>query len=437
MKWALILGLLISLTACSKPSVSSYQAYHQVLLDKHGERPYPQPDTLIGEKLYEHEEEVAYKIADQVLDSIDRVYQQHGMVSRDAHAKAHGCVKAKFHVYQDLSPFLEKGVFSRGQTYDALIRFSNSHENPQGYDWEYDARGMAIKLTNIHQDHPEKRSSSIKERPMSQDFIMINHEFFFLDDPSGHLTFMEALNESNALIRGSKVVYALGFRGLWNAFQIKFQAPISHPFQTQYFSMVPYRLGNHKDPKRIAVKYSARQYQPPKYSDDRQEIAESCVYIQEGSPDDSHPNFLRRRLLDTLKHTLASEKHACMEFLIQPRDEQKADQMSVENTQRKWDQDDAPFYPVALIKIPRQDHNPEENIKECNERSFAPWNALDEHRPLGAVSRIRKVVYPISSEYRNWLIQKKTQEKADTQESLIGQDQAREKAKAQAKKNIP
>ncbi len=41
--------------------------------------------------------------------------------------------------------------------------------------------------------------------------------------------------------------------------------------------------------------------------------------------------------------------------------------------------------------------------KSCEDESFDPWNAGDEHRPLGVVNRLRKVIYPIVSDYRHCL----------------------------------
>jgi len=91
-----------------------------------------------------------------------------------------------------------------------------------------------------------------------------------------------------------------------------------------------------------------------------------------------------------------------MEFLIQLAPEG----MSVENSQVEWD---SPFTPVALIKIPQitsdeVDSTGKKKIhRSCEDESFDPWNAGEEHRPLGVVNRLRKVIYPIVSDYRHCL----------------------------------
>jgi len=68
--------------------------------------------------------------------------------------------------------------------------------------------------------------------------------------------------------------------------------------------------------------------------------------------------------------------------------------MSVEDSQSEWSEDVAPFVKVAEISLPQQDDftNPE-SVDACENMSFNPWHALKEHRPLGAVNRVRKVVY--------------------------------------------
>lgn len=99
-----------------------------------------------------------------------------------------------------------------------------------------------------------------------------------------------------------------------------------------------------------------------------------------------------------MRNTLANGK-ACMQFLLQPR----APFMSVENSQDEWKESDAPFSKVATIHIPQQEFDsPEQNLF-CENLSFNPWHALPEHRPLGVVNRLRKVIYPQISVTRHRL----------------------------------
>jgi hypothetical protein len=81
---------------------------------------------------------------------------------------------------------------------------------------------------------------------------------------------------------------------------------------------------------------------------------------------------------------------ACMTLMVQPR---TSPAMSVEDSRIEWPETQAPFYKVATITIPPQVFDtPAQNIA-CEQLSYSPWHALPEHRPLGAVNRMRKAIY--------------------------------------------
>ena len=387
--------MILTMIGCTVGPTHPDNPIHLDILAKHQTYSYPSIDPLLGEKLHPNEQQLAYQIADEAMYTVDRRYdRENSKAFRDAHPKENGCVKAEFHIRKTLTPQLAKGVFIPGQAYEALIRFSNSNENPKGNDHDADARGMAIKLlTRL------ERPSSQTENPdqtINQDFIMINHPVFILDDPSAYLSLVQANNTANTLIKLFTVPFALGFTGLKNAFQTIFQdEKVKNPMQTQYFSMVAYRLGKENDPERIAIKYSAKPFTRPTLDSPRSysDIEQSCVVVESKEPHKDDKNYLRTSLQQTLNN-----EDACMEFLIQ----QGSKGMSVENSQIEWkNEGHSAFKPVALIKIPKQRIDEKESL--CEDGSFDPWHAREEHRPLGVVNRLRKVIYPIVSEYRHQL----------------------------------
>ena len=77
--------------------------------------------------------------------------------------------------------------------------------------------------------------------------------------------------------------------------------------------------------------------------------------------------------------------------------------MSVENSIVEWNEEDAPFEKVATITIPPQEFATPERDNFGENLSFTPWHALPQHRPLGAVNRIRRVVYEQISTLRHEL----------------------------------
>lgn len=110
-------------------------------------------------------------------------------------------------------------------------------------------------------------------------------------------------------------------------------------------------------------------------------------------PDNPGPNFLR----DALRATL-SKSDVTMRFLVQPR---TSDNLSVEDCMTEWKEEQAPFHEVATVYIPQQDFDRPGQNEFAENISFNPWHALPEHRPLGVINRIRKVVYDHTSRLRH------------------------------------
>lgn len=112
-----------------------------------------------------------------VIQTAVRIVDQHREGTRylrDAHAKAHGCVKADVRVLPELPDELRQGVFSEpGKTWQATMRLSNGNAYPQ-FDSIRDARGMAIKLLDV----PGKQLLDDQKSRDEQDFVMFSHPNF-------------------------------------------------------------------------------------------------------------------------------------------------------------------------------------------------------------------------------------------------------------------
>ncbi|KRI80152.1 MULTISPECIES: catalase family protein [Acinetobacter] len=329
---------------------------------------YPEIDAVLGEKLQPNEELLAQNIAQVIEKSIREQYTA-GNALRDAHPKAHGCVRADFHVSKNIPAQFAKGMFIPDRSYQAWIRFSNASNDASNADIKKDARGIAIKILGVS----GQKILESEKQATTQDFIMINHPVFFANDAKRYLSFMNDVNSHN-MARKLHIPFALGFKGTMNALGAR-NSQIANPLYARYWSMVPYQLGLCND--RQAVKYSVR----------------ACSMQPNNLPKNPSHDFLREALKKTLQST-----DACMEFLIQPR---TSNQMLVEDSMTEWDEKAAPFYQVATIHIPKQNFDTPEQNKFCENLSFTPWHALSEHRPLGAVNRMRKVIYENISRVRH------------------------------------
>jgi len=288
--------------------------------------------------------------------------------ARGAHAKGHACVKAYFEVNENIAPQLQYGVFKKpGHQYQSWIRFSNGSSNmAKSDDDRKDSRGMAIKLFNLHDELIQGENG-----PKTQEFLAHNSPAFF----------SVSLEDYNQLVENDdKIQYFLSgynpfkwrLRELSHVMDTLAPPPIS-PIWDEYFSNTAYKLGPHN------IKFMMKSCST---LDSRETVYASDV--------------------DFLKNTLVKElgaNAACMEFFVQLQDASKL--MPIEDPSILWKESDSPFIPVAKITIPRQAFDSVEQRHFCENLSFSPWNTLEEHRPIGALNRVRKMVYQASSDFRH------------------------------------
>lgn len=357
--------LVFALSGCTETLYSNTTSPAKTFSESNA---YPEIDTALGEKIQPNEELLAQNIAQVIEKSIREQYTA-GNALRDAHPKAHGCVRADFHVSKNIPTQFAKGMFIPDRSYQAWIRFSNASNDASNADIKKDARGIAIKILGVS----GQKILESERQATTQDFIMINHPVFFANDAKRYLSFMNDVNSHN-MVRKLHIPFALGFKGTINALGAR-NSQIANPLYARYWSMVPYQLGLGNDRK--AVKYSVR----------------ACSMQPNNLPKNPSHDFLREALKNTLQST-----DACMEFLIQQR---TSSQMLVEDSMTEWDEKAAPFYQVATIHIPKQNFDTPEQNKFCENLSFTPWHALPEHKPLGAVNRMRKVIYENISRVRH------------------------------------
>jgi hypothetical protein len=140
------------------------------------------------EKVPAGEPQAIETIVSRALAELRRYYAPGApLVRRDAHSKAHGCVKATFQVEPDLPTDLRVGFLSvPGKEYWAWLRFSNGAFKP-GSDTGMDGRGMALKLME-----PEFSGDAVSAPPRSHDILMINYPVFFSPDAIDYAEFAKA-----------------------------------------------------------------------------------------------------------------------------------------------------------------------------------------------------------------------------------------------------
>ncbi|MDP3282338.1 MAG: catalase family protein [Nitrosomonas sp.] len=369
---AVLLSSLVFVTACSAPQDSAV-ANTKLSGSQLAPASDIEFDAELGESPWPEEGATTLAITESIQQTIKSRYANDLPALRHVHSKAHGCVLADFQVNKTLQNEHQQGIFQPGASYKAWIRFSNGDSDATREDKEGDGRGMAIKLMGVSGE------KLLPDESHTQDFVMINHPVFFINDPQKYLSLIESLSSSNMLARLS-APFALGIEGSIIAAKINGKK-IRNPLYTRYWSMVPYQLGAGSN--RSAMKYSAKP----------------CNQLDNTPQSDQlqDPNYLRT----AMKNHLDTD-NACFDFLIQTRDTRTAagSALSVEMATNEWEESAAPFFKVATITIPKQDFDKPEQHKFCENLSYTPWHSVFEHRPLGGVNRIRKVVYTSTANLR-------------------------------------
>lgn len=329
---------------------------------------YPFIDEALGEHASPDEAALTTQIADLLEHNIRTQYSE-GNARRDVHIKATGCMRAVLQMNEDIPANLAQGIFVPGRMYEAIVRFSNGSGEPkQLSDSHGDVRGLAVKVLDI----PGEKLLDTDKDARTQDFVMINKPTFFVNDPKTYLTLFEKAGGN--LFSKLTIPVALGLRSTVLLAEMT-GSKIANPFQVQYFSASAFQHGVGKD--RLAVKFSIKPLSDAK------------------DPMPHHPgdDFLR----EVMKNTLSKED-VVLSFMIQPK---TSEDLSVEDCTHEWPESVAPFSEVARLILPKQDFDTEELNRLGETLSFNVWHAIVEHRPLGVVNRMRKIVYERISRVRN------------------------------------
>jgi hypothetical protein len=297
----------------------------------------------------------------------DFAQSKDAVARRDAHPKDHGCLEAKFQIYNHIVPQYKQGVFAQDphKIFKALIRFSNA--NGMRPDSTTDVRGLSLKVLNMENNQGEV---------MDVDFLFGSHPVFIAKD----LYDYRDLTEHIFIKRNVKAyLFPTYSPHTWRYKAMKIFAQMglekhSNLLGMNYFSMLPYALGKDQYVK-YALKPCTKEFETP-------------------FPNDPTENFLREQL--HLDLNLKSKK-GCFEVFIQT---DLAGTYPIEDAQVQWN---SPLIKVAQITFGPQEFDTKEKMESCEELSFNPWNTFEENRPVGALNRARQKVYKATSQLRKKL----------------------------------
>lgn len=161
-----------------------------------------------------------------------------------------------------------------------------------------------------------------------------------------------------------------------------FGMPGSHLLGDVYFSMAAIRYGNYIAKISAApLSENVKALHGKKMDDD----------LMKEDPD----NFLTTIVSDFFKSQGA-------EYELKAQLCTDLQKMPVEDGSVQWPEDESPYQPVAKIIIPPQDtFSHARRVYGDDVLSFNPFHCLPEHRPLGNIMRVRRLVYETSSRFRH------------------------------------
>jgi len=349
-----------------------------------------------------------------ISDLVNKIKAKLG-VTRDAHAKAHGCV-ADVKVTVAIDPKIDEsvrkklqvGFFSEeGKVYSAIARISPGAGNPKAPDQEGGPQGFALKLLLDKKDQEQlvpvfgENQLFVDEKYYRTfDIITISHlrEFFvnhIQDYPvftagqeaageAGKTAFLEAIKAGKSPTEAGALAKGAGFAALAKAYFIidgkearkKEKALLLHvsaqrpknPLLETYNSWVPSLLGDE------AIKYEIAPCETAVPSD----------YVVPAEIDSAKdPNFLSK----VIQYELAQKSH-CYQLKIQLHQEGFP---SVEEAVEPWPVDQSPYIKIATIEIPKKVEAGKALLDKnlCEAMSFHPGHASEAHYPLGGIQRAR------------------------------------------------
>lgn len=341
---------------------------------------------------FEYEEEGELETRAELMQTLHDIssttYKDNGHATRSVHAKSHGLLRAQLQVLPDLAPELAQGIFARPASYPAVMRLSTIPGDILD-DKVSVPRGMAIKVIGV----PGTQLASLEpdflpdDAAATQDFVLVNAPAFLAPGPKkflGSLKLLAGTTDkaprlkqalSSVLQGAEKALEAVG--GESSTLKSLGGHPQTHILGETFYSQVPILYG----------KYMAKVALVPVSSE---------LTALTGAPVDldGKPDGLREAVIDFFGRHGAS-----WEVRVQLcRD---INSMPLENAAVEWPQEDSPYLPVARITALPQAGWSEALSRAIDDgMAFNPWHGVLEHRPLGAVMRVRKAAYAMSARFR-------------------------------------
>ena len=367
---------------------------------------------------YPEKNEQSYyeRVTNVTRKRMDALYGDSDKALRDTHAKTQAAVKGSLEIFDfdegaikeaiaqhTSTPLsnvsLKQGLLGQSKTYPVWLRFANGRTSVEN-DYESDTRSMSVKIIGVEGDRlPPSHEQH------TQDLIVQNAEIFFIENIRFYYGFFTAVAAGTLralfwLITHPKQKSALK--------TITSRAPKSL-LTERYWSgsasalglpadFDPTQPGSEPVTYPLAVKYAFTPVSP--------QAPHNPLTVEMRSPDalkqakaaakkGAADNYYRTDLIESLAKP---EAEYCWDFQIQIQTDPA---QSIDDVTVVWPESDAPFFTVGRLTVRQQEIESEAQQAFAENLQFSPWNGLTVHRPIGALNRLRRLVYTLVGDYRH------------------------------------
>jgi hypothetical protein len=311
---------------------------------------------------------------------LKRTSEDGGHAIRSVHAKSHGILEGELKIDADLPAELAQGLFATAGTHRVILRLSTNAGDvlPDSISLP---RGLAIKVLDVEGERLPGADGT------TQDFIMVNGAVFQSKTADTFLGNLKMLARTTDRMEGAKVALSAVLRGLnvaLGAIGIESPAinalggaPNVEPLGETYYSTTPFRFGDH------IAKFSVKPIAPALTA-----LSGRMIAV------DGRENAIREDVRREMR-----EIDAAWEFRVQLCRDLK--RQPIEDSTVEWDEEEAPFQRVGIIRAGAQDSWQDGRVKAVeDEMRFSVWTGLAAHQPLGNINRARRDTYRHSADFR-------------------------------------
>jgi hypothetical protein len=294
-----------------------------------------------------------------MIDEISKFTRENwlpGSAQRFGNTKTFGVLRGEFTVLPDLPEDLRRGLFAEARTYPAWIRFSGPGPYAPPDLEDLGQCSVAIKVMGV------EGPKLMEDEKATQDLILVSPASFVTPDIKENARMQRWVRAKAPL---GYLLDPLGRHVIHLAMQLLYSPMHANPLEVQYYSNVPFLLGEGQ-----AVEYSLK---PARRG--RTKI-----------PVRPAENYLR----DAMVRTLANGSWD-MDFMVQVQTDPH--RMPIEDATVKWPERLSPYITVARLRLPAQRFDSDAQLAFADVLRYNPWHSRAEHQPLGNSNRARRRMY--------------------------------------------